>query len=82
MESCSNMRRDPLEIMERIFRILEREREALSINQLAKKTGLHNITVRRYVRLIEMIREEPRVDVIRTRHSIILRVVKRKIKDR
>jgi len=70
------MRRDPLEILEKMFEILEREHEAMSINQLSKKTGLHNITVRRYIRIIEMVRKEPRVEVIKTRHSIILRIKK------
>jgi len=76
------MRRDPLEIIEKLFECLEREREALSINQLAKLTGLHNVTVKRYVQLIEMVRDEPGLDIIRTKHSIILRVEKRKIKGR
>jgi response regulator of citrate/malate metabolism len=71
------MRRDPLEIIEQMFKILERERQAMSINQIAKKTGLHNVTVKRYVKIIQTIRDEPELDVIRTRHSIILRVEKR-----
>ena len=66
------MRRDPLEIMERIMRMLEKEHEAMSVNQLAKRTGLHNVTVRRYVKMIKMVREEP-VEIIQTRHSIIIR---------
>ncbi len=72
------MRRDPLEIMEKMLKILEREHEALSINQIAKRTGLHNITVRRYVTLIEMVRREPKLEVIKTRHAIILRIEKKK----
>lgn len=68
------MRRDPLEILEKMFEILEREHEALSINQLAKRTGLNNITVKRYIRIIEMVRSEPDIDIIRTSHSIIIRV--------
>ena len=68
------MRRDPLEIMQEMFRILEKEREAMSVNQIAKKTGLHNLTVKRYVELIEMIREEPTVEVIKTGHTVIVRM--------
>ncbi len=71
------MRRDPLEIIEQMFKILEKERQAMSINQIAKKTGLHNVTVKRYVKIIQTVRDEPGLDVIRTRHSIILRVEKR-----
>lgn len=70
------MRRDPLEIMEKMLEILEKEHEAMSVNQIAKRTGLHNITVRRYVMIIEMVRREPRLEVIKTRHSIILRIEK------
>jgi transposase len=66
------MRRDPLEIMERIIRMLEKEREAMSINQIAQRTGLHNLTVKRYVRIMEVVRQEP-LEIIQTRHSIILR---------
>lgn len=69
------MRRDPLEIMERIMRMLEKEHEAMSVNQLAKRTGLHNVTVKRYVEMIRMVREEP-VEIIQTRHSIIIRTQK------
>ncbi len=74
------MRRDPIEILEKMFQILEKEHEAMSINQVAQKTGLHNITVKRYIRIIELVRKEPRVDVIKTRHSIILRIEK-KVRD-
>lgn len=72
------MRRDPLEIMQKMLKILEREHEALSVNQIAKRTGLHNITVRRYVTLIEMVRREPKLEVIKTGHAIILRIEKKK----
>lgn len=67
------MRKDPLEIMEKIFKALEKGR-ACSMNELSKETQLHYVTVRRYVRIIEMVREEPEVEIIRTRHSVILRV--------
>jgi predicted AAA+ superfamily ATPase len=69
------MRKDPLEIMEEIFRALEKNREeAFSINELSRETGLHNITIRKYVRIIETVRREPRMEVIKTKHSIILRI--------
>ena len=71
------MRRDPLEIMGMIMRMLEKEREAMSINQLAKRTGLHNMTVRRYIEIIRMVRQEP-VEIINTRHSIIIRCCRQK----
>ena len=75
------MRRDPLEIIEEIFSLLEKECHddddsecALSLNMIAKKTGIHNVTIRRYVRIIETVRREPKVEIIKTRHSIIMRM--------
>ncbi len=69
------MRKDPLEIMEEIMRALERRRdEAFSINELSQETGIHNVTIRKYVRIIETVRKEPRMEVIKTKHSIILRI--------
>ncbi|HLD41554.1 MAG TPA: HTH domain-containing protein [archaeon] len=70
------MRKDPLEIIEEIFRLLEQESSALSINQIAQKTGLHNITVKKYIHLIEVVRQEPTVEIIKTSHSVIVRVKK------
>ena len=76
------MRRDPIDIIEDIFRILEKEREALSINQVAQRTGIHNVTVKKYIRIIQMIKEEPQVDVINTRHSIIIRMIRKPVQER
>ena len=67
------MRKDPLEIIEAMFKALETGRP-FSINELAKETGMHNITVKKYIRIIQTVRSEPSVEVIKTRHSIILRV--------
>jgi len=67
------MRRDPFEIMNQIFKALE-EGRPVSINELAHETGLHNITVRKYIQIIEMVRREPTIEVIKTSHSIIVRV--------
>jgi len=67
------MRKDPLEIIEAMFKALETGRP-FSINELAKETGMHNITVKKYIRIIQVVRKEPSVEVIRTRHSIILRI--------
>ncbi len=65
------MRRDPLEIMKRMLE--ELQDEACSLNELSQRTGLHNVTVRKYVRLIEIVKKEPEIEIIRTRHSIIVR---------
>ncbi len=68
------MRRDPLEIMAEILELLEKSREPLSLNSIAKRTGIHNITVKKYVRMIELVRKEPDIEVIKTRHSVIIRI--------
>ncbi|MEM5798477.1 MAG: hypothetical protein QXP39_00305 [Candidatus Aenigmatarchaeota archaeon] len=67
------MKRDPLEIIEDMFRAIEKAR-VCSMNELAKQTGIHNITIKKYVRLIEFIRNEPEIEIIKTKHSVILRV--------
>jgi DNA invertase Pin-like site-specific DNA recombinase len=74
------MRRDPLEIIEEIFDLLDKECRkmegecALSINSIAKKTGIHNVTLRRYIRIIETVRKEPDIEIIKTKHAIIMRM--------
>ena len=67
------MKRDPLDIMMEMMKVLERGRP-LSINQLAHETGLHNVTVRKYIKIIEVVRREPTLEIIKTKHSIIVRV--------
>ena len=62
-------------IMREILRLLEDEKdEALSLNAISEKTGIHNLTVRRYVRIIEMVRKEPEIEIIKTGRSIIVRI--------
>jgi len=68
------MRRDPVMIMKEILKLLEVEHDALSLNAISERTGIHNLTVRRYVRLIEMVRKEPEIEVIKTKHSIVVRI--------
>ena len=69
------MKKDPINIIERMFKALE-EGKPFSINELAQETGCHNLTIRKYVRLIEIVREEPAIEIIKTRHSIIIRMRK------
>ena len=72
------MRKDPLEIIEEIFSALEKGRP-FSINELSHETGIHNVTIRKYIRIIEVVRNEPVMEVIKTRHSIILRIAGGKV---
>lgn len=66
-----SMRKDPLQIIEKILHALEES--PCSLNELSQRTKLHYVTVRRYVKIIEMVKEEPEIEVIKTRHSIIIR---------
>lgn len=66
------MKRDPLEIIEEMFEALD-SGKPFSINSLSKETGIHNVTIKRYIKIIKKVRKEPKLEVIRTRHSIILR---------
>jgi len=68
------MKRDPLVIVEEIMKALEDERDALSINQISQKTGIHNITVRKYVQIIQVVKREPEIEIIKTKNSIIMRI--------
>ncbi|MBU0953231.1 MAG: hypothetical protein KKA90_02300 [Nanoarchaeota archaeon] len=67
------MRKDPIKIIEAMFRALESGRP-FSVNELAHETGMHNITVRRYLQIIQIVRHEPTIEVIKTRHSIVVRM--------
>ena len=69
------MNRDPFEILEKIFAALEKD-HAYTMNELSKATGVHYVTIKRYIRLIETVKKEPELEVIKTRHSIILRLKK------
>ncbi len=69
------MKRDPLTIIEQLFECLESGRP-FTINELSKETGIHCITIKRYIKLIQTIRREPEVEIIKTKHSIILRIKK------
>jgi predicted transcriptional regulator len=73
LSRIDSMKRDPLEIMLEVLKTLEKGRP-LSINELSKQTGIHNVTVRKYIRIIEIVRREPEIDIIKTNHSIILRM--------
>jgi response regulator of citrate/malate metabolism len=63
--------------MREILALLEKQRdEALSLNAISEQTGIHNVTVRRYVEIIQMVRNEPLIEVIKTKHSVIVRIRK------
>jgi hypothetical protein len=69
------MNRDPLEIIESIFEALDKG-GAFTVNSLSKETGLHCLTVKRYIKLIKVIKREPEVEIIKTGRSVIIRIRK------
>ncbi|MBI4181355.1 MAG: hypothetical protein HY520_00095 [Candidatus Aenigmarchaeota archaeon] len=71
------MRRDPLEIMEKILAALEKG-QPRSMHALCQETKLHYVTVRRYVQIIELVSREPEIEVIKTGHTVILRIRREK----
>jgi len=75
------MKRDPLTIVEQLFKCLH-EGRPFSINELSKETGIHCITIKRYIKLIKTVREEPELEIIRTKHSVIIRTRKNKFNHR
>lgn len=66
--------------MQNQLNILEKIREALSdgtilsINELSKKTGLHYLTVKRYLKLIEKMKKMPEIEIIRSNSTTLVRV--------
>ena len=73
------MKKDPFTIMREIFETLE-SGKPFSLNQLAEETGLHNVTVRKYVQMIEYVRQEPTVEIIRTRNAVIVRCTQKPVR--
>jgi hypothetical protein len=57
-----------------MFDALERGRP-FTLNELSQETGIHSITLKRYIRLVRLVRQEPELEVIRTRHSVIIRML-------
>ena len=71
------MKRDPIEIVEDIFNVLERGKP-LSINELSQATGLHYVTIKKYIKLITMVKEGPDLEVVKTARSVILKARRNK----
>lgn len=69
------MKRDPISILEQMFEALEKGKP-FTLNELSQETGIHCITLKRYIRLVTLVRQEPELEIIRTRHSVIVRVRK------
>lgn len=58
------MPRDAMQVIGKIERTLLETGKPMSINKLAKKTGLHYTTVKRYVTLLESVKKMPSIETI------------------
>ncbi|MCX6822302.1 MAG: hypothetical protein NTW30_06015 [Candidatus Aenigmarchaeota archaeon] len=68
------MPQDPFEVVRRIEHTLISSGRPISINKIAKKTGFHYNTVKRYVRLMDEIQELPKLEVIRGEGTTLVRL--------
>ncbi len=67
---------DPLYAIEKIEKSLVETKRPVSISRLAKKTGLHYTTVRRYVTLLESVKKMPEIEIIRGEGTTLVRTEK------
>ena len=67
---------DPLHAIEKIEKSLVETKRPVSISRLAKKTGLHYTTVRRYVTLLEAVKKMPEIEIIRGEGTTLVRTEK------
>lgn len=67
---------DPLYAIEKIEKTLVESKRPVSISRLAKKTGLHYTTVRRYVTLLESVKRMPEIEVIKGEGTTLVRTEK------
>lgn len=58
------MPQDPIQVIGKIERTLLEVGKPMSISKLAKKTGLHYTTVKRYVALLESVKKMPFIETI------------------
>lgn len=68
------MPKDPFEVIGKIERTLLESDRPVSISKLAKKTGLHYTTVKRYVTLLESIKKMPIIEVIGGEGTTLVRL--------
>ena len=67
---------DPMYAIEKIEKSLVGAKKPVSISRLAKKTGLHYTTVRRYVKLLESVKRMPEIEVIQGEGTTLVRTEK------
>ena len=67
---------DPLHAIEKIEKTLVETKKPVSISSLAKKTGLHYTTVKRYVTLLDSVKKMPEIEIIKGEGTTLVRTEK------
>lgn len=68
------MKREPNQIIEELYEtLITHSGEALSINRISKESGLHFNTVQNYVKLIRRAQTLPKLEVIKSGRSTLVR---------
>jgi len=47
---------------------------AISVHELSKRTGLHYITVKKYIKLIETMKKMPEIEIIKSNSTTLVRL--------
>ena len=67
------MQLNQITILEKIQNALS-SGNVLSIHELSKKTGLHYITVKKYIKLIETMKKMPEIEIIKSNSTTLVRL--------
>ena len=69
------MQLNQITILEKIQNALS-SGQVLSVHQLSKRTGLHFVTVKKYIKLIETMEQMPDIEVIKSTKTTLVRLKK------
>lgn len=67
------MQLNQIKILEKIQNALSTG-NAFSIHELSKKTGLHYVTVKKYIKLIEIMKKMPEIEIIKSNSTTLIRM--------
>jgi response regulator of citrate/malate metabolism len=67
------MRINQIKILEKIQSVLS-SGNVFSVHELSKKTGLHYVTVKKYIKLIETMKKMPEIEIIKSNSTTLIRL--------
>jgi len=67
------MKLNQITILEKIQSVLS-SGKAVSVHELSKKTGLHYLTVKRYIKLIQTMKKMPEIEIIKSNSTTLVRM--------